>query len=130
GARVVGCRPVEVSVVLARRAASLPTPLEGPATRMENPNRSRSGSWCAPSVEHDAPDALALVHEREGAVHLLEWHRVRHEVVDLDAATHVPVDVLRQLGAAAPAAQRRGGPRAARDAGARRGGHPPPRAAP
>src|SRR5262249_61984654 len=86
-----------------------------PAGRRAPRSRSRTGSRRAPSVEHDAPDAGALVHQLEGAIDLLERHGVRHQVLDLEAATHVPVDILRQLGATACAAEGRAAPHASRD---------------
>src|SRR5207245_9368519 len=53
----------------------------------------------------DAADALAALHRRERAVDLLERHRVRDQLVDLEPAIHVPVDVPWQLGAPARPAE-------------------------
>src|SRR6185369_17757591 len=66
-------------------------------------------------IEHHAADALAAVHEVEGVVDALERHGVGDVLVDLHAALHRPVDVGRQLGAAARAAKRGAAPGAAGD---------------
>src|SRR6185503_9781917 len=57
------------------------------------------------SVDHDAADRLAFVHEVEGVVDLVERHGVGDQVVDIDLLVHVPVDDLRHVGAAACAAE-------------------------
>ena len=56
-------------------------------------------------VHHDRADRLALVHQVEGRVDLVERHGVGDQVVDVDLALHVPVDDLRHVGAAARAAE-------------------------
>src|SRR6266700_638260 len=82
------------------------------------------------NLEHDdRTDRLALVHQIEAPVDLLQLEDVRDHRVDLDLAVHVPVDDFRHVGAAARAAERRALPdpagdqleRARRDLGAGRG---------
>src|SRR3954462_639965 len=58
------------------------------------------------SVNHDAADRLALVHQLETLVDVVERHRVGDQVVDVDLLFHVPVDALRHVGAAPGAAER------------------------
>src|SRR5918993_1330268 len=53
---------------------------------------------------HDAADGLAAMHQVEGCVDLLQWHRVGYEVVYVYLALHIPVDDLRHVGAAPRAA--------------------------
>src|SRR6188768_4274277 len=62
---------------------------------------------------HYGTNRLALVHEIESVVDLVERHHVRDEVVDVDLLVHVPVDDLRHVGAATRAAERRALPDAA-----------------
>src|ERR1700730_2334683 len=52
-------------------------------------------------------DRLALVHEIEGVVDLLQRHDMRDQFVDVVLFVHVPVDNPRHVGAAAGAAERR-----------------------
>ena len=66
-------------------------------------------------VHHNAADRLAGVHQVERLVDVVERHRVRDQVVDVDLALHVPVDDLRYIGAAARAAERRAFPHAPGD---------------
>ena len=49
-------------------------------------------------VDHDAADALALVHEIEGIVDVAKRHRVRDHRVDLDFSLHVPIDDFWHVG--------------------------------
>src|SRR3546814_15924033 len=58
----------------------------------------------AASVHHDRADGLALVHEVEALVDVVERQGVGDEVVDVDLALHVPVDYLGHVGAPARAA--------------------------
>src|SRR5580698_9171438 len=59
-------------------------------------------------LEHDdRTDRLALVHQIESLVDLLELEDMGDHRVDLDLAVHVPVDDFRHVGAAARATQRR-----------------------
>src|SRR5690606_7357510 len=67
------------------------------------------------SVYHDAPDRLALVHEIESPVDLVEAQPVGDHRVDLDLAVHVPVDDPGHVGAAARAAEGGAFPGAAGD---------------
>src|SRR6516164_960627 len=67
------------------------------------------------SIHHDAPDALALVHQVEPLVDVRQRHGVRDHRIDLDLALHVPVDDFRHVGAAARAAEGRALPDAAGD---------------
>src|SRR4051812_50123354 len=67
------------------------------------------------SVDDDAADRLALVHQIEALVDALERQDVGDEIVDVDPALHVPVDDLRHVGAPACAAERRALPDAAGD---------------
>src|SRR3954447_16090073 len=66
-------------------------------------------------INHHAADALALVHQVEALVDVGERHRVGDHWIDLDLAVHVPVDDLRDVGAASRAAERRALPHAAGD---------------
>src|ERR1700761_489970 len=59
------------------------------------------------SVDDDAADALALVHEVEALVDLLQRQHVGDHRVDLDLAVHVPVDDLGHVGPATGAAEGR-----------------------
>src|SRR5262245_53400703 len=68
-----------------------------------------------PSINDDAPDALALVHQLEPLVDVGQRHGVRDHRIDLDLALHVPVDDFRHVGAAARAAKGRALPDAAGD---------------
>src|SRR5262249_3758107 len=58
----------------------------------------------------DAADRLALVHEVEGVVDLLDRHDVGDERIDVDLPVHVPVDDLRHIPPALAAAERRAPP--------------------
>src|SRR5665213_2993184 len=67
-------------------------------------------------LEHDdRTDRLALMHQIESLVDLLELEHVGDHRIDLDLAVHVPVDDLRDVGAAARAAERRALPDPAGD---------------
>src|SRR5690606_9967791 len=55
----------------------------------------------ASSVDDDGTDRLALVHQVEGGVDLLQRHGVGDEIVDVDLPLHVPVDDLRHVRAPA-----------------------------
>src|ERR1700689_2703395 len=58
-------------------------------------------------LEHDDPtDRLALVHQIEALVDLLQFEKVGNHRIDLDLAVHVPVDDFRHVGPAARAAER------------------------
>src|SRR5712672_4203353 len=62
-------------------------------------------------LEHDdRTDRLALVHQIEAPVDLLQLEDVRDHRIDLDLSVHVPVDDFRHVGAAARAAERRAFP--------------------
>src|SRR5690606_6783586 len=67
------------------------------------------------SEVHDGADARPFVHEVERLVDVLERHRVRDHLVDLDLALHVLLDHARQLAAALDAAEGAAAPDAARD---------------
>src|SRR5882757_7817095 len=60
-------------------------------------------------------DRLALVHQIEGIVDLLNRHHVSDEIIDVDLLVHVPVDDARHLGAATNAAECRAAPVASGD---------------
>src|ERR1700682_4900231 len=51
-------------------------------------------------------DRLALVHQIEGVVDLLERHDMRDQLVEFELPVHVPVDDPRHVGAATGAAER------------------------
>src|SRR6266700_422033 len=58
-------------------------------------------------LEHNyRADRLALVHQIETLVDLLELEDMGDHWIDLDLSVHVPVDDLRHVGAAARAAER------------------------
>src|SRR5574338_1731294 len=76
---------------------------------------TRSITPSSRSVEHDAADRLAPVHQVERVVDLLERHRVGDQRVDLALPVHVPVDDAGDVGAAARAAEGGALPGAARD---------------
>src|ERR1700749_282511 len=59
------------------------------------------------SEHDDRTDRLALVHQVEAFVDLLQLEDVGDHRVDLDLAVHVPVDDFRHVGAAARTAERR-----------------------
>jgi hypothetical protein len=46
---------------------------------------------------YDRADTLALVHQVEGPVDIVERHRERNEFIDLDFAVHVLINHARQL---------------------------------
>src|SRR5689334_15462324 len=68
-------------------------------------------SWL--ESDHGA-NRLALVHEIESVIDLVDRHHVRDEVVDVDLLVHVPVDDLRHVGAPARATEGRAFPDASR----------------
>src|SRR5678815_4259426 len=84
----------------------------GPTAAMAATSSSQRGTPCL--IDHHAPDRLARVHQVERLVDVVERHRVRDQVIDVDLALHVPVDDLRYVGAAARAAERSALPDAAR----------------
>src|SRR3984885_14823514 len=58
-------------------------------------------------LEHDdRTDRLALVHQIEALVDLLQFENVSNHRIDLDLAVHVPVDDFRHVGPAPRAAER------------------------
>ena len=57
------------------------------------------------SINHHAPNRLALVHQVEGVVDLVERHGVGDEIVDIDLAFHIPIDDPRHIRASARAAE-------------------------
>src|SRR5581483_2938287 len=57
------------------------------------------------SIDDDAADRFALMHELEAAVDLVERERMGDERVDLDLPLHVPVDDLGHVAASARAAE-------------------------
>src|SRR5471032_402731 len=58
-------------------------------------------------LEHDdRTDRLALVHQIEALVDLLQLENVGNHRIDLDLAVHVPVDDFRHVGPAPRAAKR------------------------
>src|SRR6056297_837109 len=67
------------------------------------------------SVDDDRSDRLALMHEIEALVDLVERESVSDHRVDLDFAVHVPLDNLRHVGAASCAAECGATPGAAGD---------------
>src|SRR5215468_6536497 len=64
----------------------------------------------AASEGDDAADRLALVHEVEGVVDLLDRHHVGDQRIDVDLLVHVPVDDLRHIAPSLGAAERRAHP--------------------
>src|SRR5579864_3697312 len=59
------------------------------------------------SILYDRANRLALVHQIEGVVDLLQRHHVRDQRIDLDLLVHVPVHDLRHIGSATRPAKRR-----------------------
>src|SRR3954454_10511621 len=57
------------------------------------------------SVNHDAADALARMHQVERPVDVGERHHMSDHRINLDVAVQVPVDDLRPVGAASGAAE-------------------------
>src|SRR5262249_23708419 len=57
------------------------------------------------SEVHHTADRLALVHQVEGLVDVLQRHLMGDHRVDLDLPIHVPVDDLRDVGTPARAAE-------------------------
>ncbi len=46
-----------------------------------------------PSLEmHNRANTLALMHQVERGVDVFQWHRMRNEFVDLNAAVHILID--------------------------------------
>src|SRR5690606_32117607 len=60
------------------------------------------------SVDHDAPDAFASMHELETLVDVFKWHCVGDHRINLGLALHVPVDDPGNVGA--PARATKGSP--------------------
>src|SRR5690606_23862210 len=79
-----------------------PTPVR---SRRLEVRHLKPGFGPRPSIEDDAPDAFALVHEFEALVDVIEGHCVGDHWIDLDLAVHVPVDDLRHIGATARATE-------------------------
>src|SRR5688500_13449075 len=71
-----------------------------------HPLGGRRGRTFVTSVDDNAADRLAGVHEVERLVDVAKRHGVGDEVVDVDLALHVPVDDPRDIGAASRAAER------------------------
>src|SRR5690242_18627294 len=69
----------------------------------------------SPSVDDDAPDRLALMHQIESIVDLLERHGVGDHRIDIDLPIHIPVDDLRHIRATPRAAKGGAAPHAAGD---------------
>src|SRR5438105_8596979 len=69
----------------------------------------------ARSVENNAPDALAFVHQVEPLVDVRQRHGVGDHRIDLDLTLHIPIDDFRHVCAAARAAERRSLPDTAGD---------------
>src|SRR5690242_2483359 len=67
------------------------------------------------SVNHDGTNRLALLHQVEAVIDLLQLEMMRDQIVDIDLAFHVPVDDLRHVRAPARAAECGAFPFAARD---------------
>src|ERR1700737_5366903 len=63
----------------------------------------------------DRADRLALVHQIERIIDLLQRHDVRDQIIDVDLLVHVPVDNTRHLGAATAATECRAPPVASGD---------------
>src|SRR5437879_4997395 len=59
------------------------------------------------SVEDHASDRFARVHEIKGFIDFLKRHRVGDEIVDVDFLFHVPINDLRNIGAAPRASEGR-----------------------
>src|SRR5918996_5192971 len=76
-------------------------------------SRGRARAARALSVEDDAPDRLAGMHQIEALVDLLERHGVRDQIVDVDLLLHVPVDDLGHVRPAPRPAERSALPDAA-----------------
>src|SRR5690349_10888778 len=75
----------------------------GPTAAMAATSSSQRG--IPGLIDHHAPNRFARVHEVERLVDVVQRHRVRDQVVDVDLALHVPVDDLRHVRAAARAAE-------------------------
>src|SRR3954452_18273292 len=67
------------------------------------------------SINDHGPDALTRVHQVEAPVDVFELQRVGDHRVDRDLPVHVPVDDLRNVGAALGAPERGAAPVAAGD---------------
>src|SRR6266446_2194207 len=89
-------RPRSSGAVLARSRSASSSMISRAATR----RRARTRS-----VDDDAPDALAFVHQLEPLVDVRERHSMRDHRIDLDLALHVPIDDFRHVGAAARATE-------------------------
>src|SRR5438093_13609422 len=98
-------------------ATSLPITRGSRSSRPFAPTRLTSiGAWAhliertfsmamTRSVNDDAPDTLALLHQLESLVDVWEHHGVGDHRIDLDFTLHVPIDDFRHVGAAARAAE-------------------------
>src|SRR5258708_4226205 len=62
--------------------------------------------WCFGLENDDRTDRLALVHQIESLVDLLQFEDVRDHRIDLDLSVHVPIDDFRHISAAPRAAER------------------------
>src|SRR6478672_9118996 len=79
--------------------------LPTPRTALRPAYASATGVVTRASVVDDRPDRLALVHQIEALVDPVEWQNVGDQIVDVDLPVHVPVDDLRNVRAAACAAE-------------------------
>jgi hypothetical protein len=100
----------------SREASRWPAPIDRRqvAPLFTGTDRLRRSHLCnfrgAPSVEDHASDRFTRVHEIKGFIDFLQRHRVGDEIVDVDFLFHVPVDDLRNIGAAPRAAEGRAFP--------------------
>src|SRR5882724_12222716 len=63
-------------------------------------------AWCFGLEHDDRTDRLALVHQVESLVDLLQFEDVCDHRIDLNLSVHVPIDDFRHIGATARAAER------------------------
>src|SRR5438094_1405134 len=101
----------------AHRRCQRNRPSVPPRSRSLAPTRLTSiGAWAhliertfsmamTRSVDDDAPDALAFVHQLEPLVDVRERHSMRDHRIVLDLALHVPIDDFRHVGAPARATE-------------------------
>src|SRR5882672_4250098 len=92
------------------RAGLKPAPQISSTFSMVAPPSLRTVMAASFLERDDAADRLALVHQVEGVVDLLDRHGVGDQRIDVDLAVHVPVDDLGHVAPSLGAAERRAQP--------------------
>src|ERR1700743_872640 len=106
---------------LAQRQTKVPPAKFGSVGFTPPPVAGGSFTWSAIvssfvlSVDHDAPNRLAFVHQIETLIDLFKFQFVRDHWINLNFSRHVPIDDFRHVGASTRAAEGRTFPDTSRD---------------